>query len=149
MSGSLNHSPAEIVRRVLIDLSLGTDPSDGGTYPIFVSLEPNKPDNVITLYNTVGIIDARSMVTGEMFEHFGIQVRVRDSKFKDGEDKSRDISVALDETINYNTVTIGSTSYTLYTASRKGSILSLGREVPKSNRHIFVTNATVALEQTS
>ena len=54
MSGSLAHLPEDIVRYLLIDLSVGTLPSDVDDWPIYATQEPDKPDNVITVYGTEG-----------------------------------------------------------------------------------------------
>lgn len=155
MSGSLNHSPAHIIRDLLVTLGLGTDPDDDGSWPIFVSREPNTPDSVITLYNAASKSQGRRMVNGITVEHYGIQVRVRDASPTGGWVKANALAVALDQTIALDDVTVedtdgtGSSTYKVYTVSRVGGILSLGKETPTSKRNLFTINALVALRQTA
>ncbi len=149
MSGSLAHSPADIVRYLLIDKSLGTLPSDGGSWPIFADGEPDAPDSVITVYNMAGRLGGRTQVDGEQQEHPGIQIRIRDPDSRGGGTKARAIAIALDESIRLDNVTIGDNVYKVYAISRIGSVLSLGKEVPSSKRNLFTINAVVALRQTT
>ncbi len=155
MSGSLNHSPAEIIRDLLVTLGLGTDPADSGTWPVFVSREPNAPDSVITIYDTTPRLQGRSSPGGITQEHYGIQVRVRDASPTGGWVKANSLAVALDQTIALDDVTIedtdgtGSSTYKVYTVSRVGGILSLGKETPTSKRNLFTINAVAAIRQTA
>ena len=147
MSGTLTHSPADVVRNLLIGLGFGTTPSDAGSWPIYVASEPNTPDSVITVFDTVGTDSGREMVLGERQEHHGIQIRIRDAEHADGYTKARVIAVALDETIVNNTSNVSSTGYTVYAITRTSDVLAIGKETPTSKRSIFTINALVALRQ--
>ncbi len=149
MSGSLSHSPADIVRRLLIDLSQGTDPSDGGSWPIFTGAESDTPDNAITIYDAASILGGRTQIDGEVQEHYGFRVRVRAVSHAVGDAKARAIAIVLDETVYQDTVTIGAIQYLVQAVSRKSGVLRLGKEVPGSRRHLFTINAVVALRQTT
>lgn len=155
MSGSLNHSPAHVIRDLLVTLGLGTDPDDGGSWPIFVSREPNTPDSVITLYDTASRMQGRRMVNGITVEHYGIQVRVRDAGPTGAWVKANALAVALDQTIALDDVTVedtdgtGSSTYKVYTVSRVSGPLSLGKETPTSKRNLFTINAVAAIRQTA
>jgi len=149
MSGALNHSPADIVRYLLIDLSQGTLPSDSDSWPIHVAREPDTPDSVITVFDTSGRLDGRAQVSGEMLEHYGIQVRVRDTNPVEGFAKAQDIAIALDQTAYQDTITINSDTYLVHAVSRTGGILGLGKETPTSKRNLFTINAVVELRQTA
>ncbi len=153
MTGSLSHSQADIIAQLLIDLAFGTDPTIDGTWPIYVTEEPDNPDNVITVYDTVGTSDGRTQFDGEQQIHHGVQVRVRSTTHHPGYDKANDIAVGLDETILRDTVGVasvfgtGTAQYFVDSVSRKGDVISLGRESPNSKRTIFTINATVALRE--
>src|SRR3954468_4142840 len=73
------HTQANIIRWLLIGLGIGVDPdiSPQGTWPIYSTSEPDTPDAVITIFNTTGQMDGRSMF-GEEYEHYGFQMRVRE-----------------------------------------------------------------------
>ena len=153
MTGSLSHSQADIVAQLLIDLGFGTDPTLDGIWPIYVTEEPNSPDNVITVYDTVGTSDGRTQFDGEMQEHHGILIRVRSTTYPIGRTKARAIAVGLDETVLRDTVGVasvlgtGTAQYFVDSVSRKGDVISLGKESPNSKRTIFTINATVTLRE--
>lgn len=155
MSGSLSHSPAEIIRDLLVTLGLGTDPADSGSWPIFVSREPDTPDSVITIYDTTPRLQGRSSPGGITQEHYGIQVRIRDASPRGGWVKANALVVALDQTIALDDVTIededgtGLSTYKVYTVSRTGGILSLGKQIDSSKRNLFTINAVAAIRQTA
>jgi len=148
MSGSLTHSPAQIISQLLIDLALGTAPADNGTYPVYTAIEPDSPDNVITVTDQVGRISGRQQVTGQVSEHHGAQIRVRNQEHKAGFTKARAVLIELDETVVLNTVSIDSSTYTVYAISRTTDVLAIGKETPTSKRDIFTINVVVALRQT-
>lgn len=155
MSGSLNHSPEHIIRDLLVTLGLGTDPDDDGSWPMFVSQEPNAPDSVITVTGTSSRLQGRFQKTGETQEHYGFQLQVRDANHKDGSKKANELVVALDESIKRNDVTIedvvgtGSSTYRVYAVTRTTGVLSLGKDVATSKRNLFTINAVVSLQQTN
>ena len=149
MSGSLAHSPADVVRYLLINESQGTLPSDDDDWPVFADGEPDSPDSVITVYNIPGRQHGRVMYSGERQEHHGVEVRIRDPDSQDGYAKARAIAVALDESVRLSSVTIGASVYLVYSVSRLGDVIALGKEVPSSKRNLFTINAIVALRQTT
>lgn len=148
MSGILDHQPAFIVRKLLIALGLGTEPALNNTnWPIQDTVEPDAPDNTITVYDTSGRKQTRTMNEGRVFELHGIQLRIRGINSGVGYAKARTLAVALDESVYQNMVTIGSSQYTIQNISRVGDVLNLGLEVPKSKRHIFTINAMACLRK--
>ena len=146
MSSSLDHSPADVVRWLLIDLSLGTDPGDEGSWPIHASSEPDSPDNLIAVYDTAGVTGGRIQRTGETIEHRGIMVQVRGTGQPTAWAKAEAIKTALDESVDKSLVTVGSSDYIVYAITRHSGPVSLGRE-PSTNRFLFTINAVVALRQ--
>ena len=101
MSGALTHSPAEIVRNLLVNMGAGTLPAAGGSWPISCDQRLDTPDNAITINDTDGRKDGRSMPTGEVFEHPGIQIEVRSGVRGTGFTKAKAIATLLDEEV-YN-----------------------------------------------
>ena len=77
MSGPLIHAPANIIRQLLISKSQGTNPLLQEPWPISYSMEPDTPDNSITVYDTTDRDHGRTMVDGRRQVHHGFQVRVR------------------------------------------------------------------------
>lgn len=139
----MNHTVADIIRHLLIDLGQGTIPSANGSWPIYAHNLPDTPDNAIVIYDTAGILDGRSGADSIMEEHYGIEVMVRSSAVT-GYTKADAIAIALD-TVSNATVTIATTSYTVHAITRKSGVLKAGTETPTSKRYLFTTNAVVAL----
>jgi hypothetical protein len=147
VSQNLTHSPADVIRRLLIALGVGTDPDALGEWPIFASGEPAVPDNCITLYDTAGAGGGRMMVNGELVSFDGIQARVRASTHPVGWKKADEIQTAFAMDVYNETVVLESVTYRVFSISRIGDVLALGKESPTSKRSLFTVNATVAMEQ--
>jgi len=143
--GVLNHSPADVLRTVLIALGLGTSPDAGGSWPMFVAEEPNTPDNVITVFDAVGRQQGRTQFDGEVQEHHGFQVRVRARDHVTGYTRARLIATTMDTTLYQNMAAVGANSY-LHSASRNGDVIPLGKE-PNTKRKLFIINAVASLRQ--
>lgn len=148
MSGTLEHTAADVLRYLLVNLGLGTLPTASGSWPIGVDHEPDKPDNAITIYDTAPKMQGRRMTDGIMQEHYGVQIRVRCIAHATGVAKAQAFVTALDQTIENNSITVGSDTYIVYAVTRTTGVLSIGRE-PQTNRPLFTINAVVALRQTS
>lgn len=149
MSGALDHTQAKIMRALLIFLGQATLPSDDGDWPAFTGHEPNAPDSVITIYNTTGLKDGRSMIDGEVEMHPGVQIRVRAPDEDGASTKINAIAQALDTEVKYAVVTIDGSVYTIYSVSRTSDPFSLGQETPNSSRYIFTLNVVASLRQTA
>lgn len=151
MTVALDHAPAKIVQQLLVDLVLGTLPADGDDWPVYEQKEPdgpNVPDDIITVYDTVGRM-GDSGPFGKRFGFHGIQIRIRAASYAAGWAKANAIAKAMDETINYDTVTIGSDVYTVVNLNRTADIASLGRHTHFSNRYIFTINGQMPVRQTT
>jgi len=104
---------------------------------------------VISTFDTESILDGRVQIDGQTIEHFGVLVRVRSDDYQEGYVKARDIAVALDLDIEQTTTTIGSTDYLVEAVTRRGGVISLGKESGRSKRDIFTVNTIVTLRQIS
>ncbi len=147
----LSHSPADIIRQHLIDAGLGTDPDSYQTgqtrnWPVFAAGEPDTPDNVITVYDTTAIIDARIMVTGEITEHEGYQVRVRGVTHQIGNAKADAIRVYMSETAYNAIVTIEGKRYRIPSFVQFGNLNVLGPDTPNTKRKLFTFNGTCVIQ---
>lgn len=153
MSQELNHSPAYVTSKVLIALNLGTAPPGGTTipsnnaWPIYATNEPDKPDNVITVFNSPDSMDdGRSMLDGTLYTHFGIQVRVRSIRPDTCWLRADAIRKALSEDIYDYTITINSIQYLIHAYTRIKPVYDLGKD-KDTQRNICVVNCTVVLTQ--
>ena len=154
MANSLRHSPAEIVRQLLINLGLGVAGSydssnrySGAAWPVTTNSEVDQPDNAITVYDTAGQGDGRSMIDGETFSHYGFQVRIRAQTHRLGWLKADSIETGLSKSVYQNVVTVDGVSYLVHCVARIGDVLSLGKEAPQSIRRVFTLNALLSVKE--
>jgi hypothetical protein len=146
---TFQHSPADVLRYLLIQLGLGTAPSSGGAWPVYAADEPATPDNCITVYDTQGRDAGRIMNTGEREEYPGFQVRVRSLDHPTGALKANQIADALDTAVRLTNVTVETYTYLVYCVSRTGNVLAAGKESPTSKRKLFFINGVVRLSRTA
>lgn len=151
----LTNSPADVIRWALINAGGGTLPSAGGDWPIAAWQESDTPDNFVTLYDTSGTLDGRVHNDGEIQEHPGIQIRVRSGNPNDGNEKIRQLIDICDKQFRNTLVTcpnlvgVGTTLYLVYAMTRKGTVLSLGKDTPQTKRALYTVNYIVSLKQLS
>jgi hypothetical protein len=145
-SGTLLHSPADILRRLMVQDGKGVLPTSATNtnWPISTSQELNAPDNTVTTYDTDGRDFGRSQPTSERFEHHGVMVRVRGMTFQEAWVKARALAVYLDEDVYQELVTVSGSTYLVHAVSRQSRPAYLGRE-PGTERHLFSINVTVNL----
>lgn len=153
MPGSLDHSPTEIIRRLLIAKGWCTEPSSDLTWPAFAFNEPSSPDGCITVRGTAGRTRTRIQHDGSQDEEYGFQVRVRATDEDTGDSKAREISIGMDTQVYRDVLLIDSATYCIHCISRTSDVIPLGLERSPSGvvsqRSIFVINAMVWLEQIS
>ena len=148
MAGRLHHSPAEVIKNLLIDKGMGTDPSMQQAWPVFAAGSPDKPDSAMVCYDSEPYLDGRTMVDGETQLCHGFMVQFRSAGFAGGYDKANAVADFFDRTVYLNSVNIGSAKYLVQSVSRKGDVRHLGKE-PGTNRSLFTLNATVTVRQTA
>jgi hypothetical protein len=141
-----NHSPAKIIRELLIALGLGQR-APVEPWPVYALSEPEAPDNVLTVFNTTGVDHGRIMATGERDTHEGIQIRVRSASEEDGYLHAKNICRLLDTTVLRTGVALEAISYRVNSFNRTSPIICLGKESPESKRYLFTVNGLIALEQ--
>ncbi len=145
----MTDSPADVVRWLMVGLGLGIQPSTrslGTPWPINTSLEPAQPDDCITIKNTVGMDDGRTMADGIPHAHFGIQIRVRSTDERTGWIKADSIRATLATQVRMISVTLPSGStYNVACIAHIGQVIPIGKETPNSKRNVFTLNVTLAL----
>jgi hypothetical protein len=149
---ALQNTPSDVVRQLLIDLSCATLPSDAEDWPAYEGQEPDSPDSCITVYTTTGIDDGRSQIDGELWQHYGIQIRVRSSNSVDGWKKANAIRELLAKDVKRTIVVVlldntgtATTDYGVAAITGISQTIPLGKE-PHSNRFLFTINAKVPIQ---
>ena len=145
--GTLTHPPADIVHSLIVDsLSLMSDPTGNGSWPLFVAHEPDSPDNCGTIYDTGGINEPKQMSNGLVTTHHGLQIRMRGLVYDTAWSKLNAIVVALNAVSN-STLTYDSVDYVVRSFTQVNSITSLGKEVDNTKRRdLFAVNYIVTLD---
>ena len=151
MPRTLDASPAQIVRQLLIDLDIGSEPEftatlyTGEDWPAFYGAEPPVPDNLLLVNDTTGELDGRTF-DGEIQEHFGFQILIRSIKHSVGWFKAFNLRATLAESVQYRDVRVGDESYLVHAISGIGQVLVLGKHGP-SKRSLFTVNALLSVRQ--
>lgn len=149
MSGSLTHSPVEIMEQLFSDLSLGTLASSAGSWPIFRDVMPDGEDltdNVIHLHQTEPQISHKDHQFN-VWEREGFQAIVRSDGSGDGRDKIEAIKTSLDA-VKRRTVTIGANTYLMHSVRRVSGPVSIGQE-SGGRRSLFSLNGVMQVRQTT
>lgn len=124
----LTHSPAEILQQLLINKLEATDPADGLDWPVFVSVLPTRPENVLTCNDSDGRTQGRLQYSGKVPTHPGIQILLRSSNPNTGFAKLCSIGVTLTRSVVRELVTVEGVDYTVHSLTQIGEVRSLGRE---------------------
>jgi Bacteriophage minor capsid protein len=138
----MNLSPAEVVRYMLIQFSLGVDSSSTKIPPkwsTFVNVEPDIPDYCISVYDRQSVQEGRLMVTGAMVDKEGIQVRVRTPTITEGRIRTNQIRDLISKTIRLTTINCGTTQVLIHSCCDIGGILYNGKE-QSTNRDVHTLN---------
>ncbi len=141
-------SPASIIAYYIINtLAKMTDPSDGSTWPLWISHMQDKPSNAGTIYDTSGVLEQRQM-SGLVPTHQGIQIRIRATSYEIGYAKIEDIASALDEVFDVS-VEIDPEEYVIQNISKSSPIVSLGIEEGTKRRFLFTINYLLTIRKIS
>jgi hypothetical protein len=151
MSLALLHSPADVLRHLLIVKGLGANPDQFQTvtWPIYAASEPDRPDDCVTVFDTAGLDQGRSMIDGESWGPKGFQVRIRSLDHQTGWVKAYAILRSMAESIYQETVTIGAAVYQVWDIVGMSEVIPIGREIGKSKRHVFTINGMIHVERQS
>ncbi len=136
--------PSTILRSALIASIKFTLPSTNGAWPLYVTTEPEKPNQCATLFDTTPVIDGVVQQTGEIMQHYGLQLRIRDPDYSTGWAKANDIRDLL-PLLKQLTVVISGTSYFLEAAVVTSGVIPLGMD--DKRRELFTLNFLVTVKE--
>lgn len=144
----LYSSAAEVVARLLVELSLATAVSDRRDWPVYAPevMPDERPDKALAARNTNGRMDGRLMRGGTVIEHYGVQVEARALTFADARDKLAAVAEAMSAADGV-TVTANGHSYKVANVSRSGGVGYLGPE-KKGRRECLTLNFVATIRET-
>jgi hypothetical protein len=129
----------------MVDTGIAANPSPKGVplkdrapWPAFYAQEPDSPDNCITVFDTTGQPDGRSMPDGEPVQHFGISVMVRGSDLSSTWVKANFIRNNLAKSVYYQQVTVDGATYLVECLSKLSQPIFQGKETnPKRLKYLL------------
>jgi hypothetical protein len=162
---TLSHSPAKIVQYLLIAGGQGTVPATTpagvqNNWPVFAqrkvvntASKDSYPTNAVFVFNPAGILDGRSMRTGQETEHYGICIHTRDLDPEVAYVKANNIKDWLLQNVYQQSVTvpeetsaegnvIPGATYTIQALTQTTSVVGLGPET-QARWSTFSVNFTV------
>lgn len=149
------HSGAEVYQQLLIDLNLGSAPSEGSStdtnWPVYATTLPDTPDSLIACYDSAPKGLGRENPGRETVEHYGVQILVRGMTHPLGQRKARVVANALDSVLNTivgipDRPLVSGATYIIKSANRAG-VIYLGADKSKSNRKLFTINLTSSIHR--
>ena len=143
------HSPARVIRKYLLDVLEGVRVEGTEDWPIFVSsLDDTEetPDQAICVYDTAGILDGKSMKSGETYTHYGISIRVRSIDFDLGWKKTKQLFEVLSEAQG-ELVVLDAAAYRIRAVSLTSGIITLGESETRGRRNWTLNAITSIINQ--
>jgi hypothetical protein len=136
-----------------VDVGIGYLPS--GTVPatgwrVYSPFMPDDRDRAIAVANTSPVLDGSIAATGEVIEHPGIQVKVRDAagNHDPGHEKGLAVQKALTESLRRATVVVGGKTFILFKFTLSAGLTFVGLE-EQNNRPWWVINGTLTVAEVS
>lgn len=152
MSGQLDHSPAQIIQRLLVAEAVATLPTNNGSWPVYAYNEPESgngvPENIIVVYDTSAQLDGSNMIDGQHTQHPGVQIRIRSTSEPVGHSKASQLLTVLSG-VNREAIAISPNVYMVHAFALTSGIIDNGRDKPNSSRRSYTFNGTVSVTQTS
>jgi hypothetical protein len=146
MSNLVQHSAADVLAQLLITDGLTPDPvtNPQDDWVVRVSGEPSSPDRCVTVKDTDGSDDGRTMTDGELQQHYGFQIRLRGRTYKETMAKAAAVREYLSKSLKRRLVALDGVQYFVWCAAKIGRILTLQKDTPQTKRSIVTLNALLA-----
>jgi len=147
----LLHSAADISSRAIALGGQGSDPEvlPLGNWPVYVDMEPDTPDELLTCKDTTGTDHGRTMPDGAIVQHYGIQVVIRSMDKLDGYQKTQALRHWFAEEVYQASVTIDTATYIIHCFAKIGQTLSVGLDSPHTMRWLHTLNVQAAIRRVS
>jgi hypothetical protein len=144
MSDELNHSQAQVINQLLINLGLCSDPLDEEDWPCYFSHMPDTPDTAICVYNTECRQFGHDQFTGVTQEHNGIMIVVRGTSQTAARRRAKIIANRLDR-VDRVSVLVETDVYIVDSVIRFSDVIDNGPERATSLRRKFSYNAFTSI----
>lgn len=149
MSDGLIHTPAEIIRQLILNLELGEPIADPlARWTVFHSNLPELPHDAILISDTEGVLQGREHVEGHLETKYGIQVMVRSNNVSQGYIKATRIKEAFSEDVLRTEVELEGEVYLIQAITCRSPVIDVGRDTT-GKRYRKTVNAIVSLHNTT
>lgn len=151
MTSQLSHSPADVLAQLIVQLGLGGDPEDDPLpdWPVYPTKEPNLPDRVIAVFDTMGVSFGYSSNTGNQYYKAGFQLSVRAEYPNVSYAKTEAVASYLNKNpaAKLVEVSLGSSSYCVEVVTCGITIPMPRTDTPTSKRAKHVVNGYITLTE--
>jgi len=138
-------APSALIANLLVQVAaVMTSPLDEADWSLYIGHMPDVKRNVGCVYDTVGILDGRSMRDGRVVEHSGIQLRTRSFNYADAFSKATELRDVMNAILNV-TVSVDSNQFLICAASERTPVTYIGLD--EERRFNFTVNYTVTIEK--
>ena len=135
-------SPSDIIYALLLQAALATAPSTGNPWPCYVSAMPDGDqvqNNVVTVYDILGLKEGRDMASGTVYERYGVQIKIRSLLYEDGWAQIQAVANYVDA-MRQVLVNASSTQAFKIPSITRGIPISMGPEPGTKRRFLFSLN---------
>lgn len=125
----MTHSPAEIIRQLLLELGYVTLPESSEDWPCYVSSMPQGegvPNDVVCVTDTAGVQRTRTL-NGRNHVAYGIQVRSRSLDYSSAYQRVSQIAEEF-ESVHRKFIMVGDTVYWIDAIYQSGPAISMGQD---------------------
>lgn len=142
----MSDSPSKVFQYMLVQLSLGTLPVPGvaADWRVYRQALTNDNRNAIFIFGTTPEQDGRLM-SGQVIEHPGIQIRIRGMTDEDAEVKGMAIESAL-AGVKHLTVPVGGNNYLVESFKKTSGLTFIFQEEVGNRRH-YTINGTITVRE--
>ena len=125
-------SPAAILRTYFLDKRIVSDQPGTRNFPVYLSTEPEEPENCITIYDQ-GLLEDGRLMEGELIEHPECSIRIRSKSYSEGWTQLNTIAKTIEDTV-WKILSIKSRRYRIQSITLVNR-QSIGRDA--NDRSIF------------
>jgi hypothetical protein len=142
------YPPSVVLANVLMEDEICCDPESQGAWPVFAHFTPDSesiPAEVVSLYDTAGIVQARHMEDGVYSQRFGIQVQVRSVNYITAWRMIKVVQLTL-LAVRNRTITIDDTTFKIYSMAMASNPNPIGMD-DSGFRHVITFNLTTIIKE--
>lgn len=148
----MTESPARLVAAILKSAGLAGASSSVDWFPTVGSVPQQGRDNLLTIFDTTGQLHGKTADAGEIYQHYGLQVRIRAADYATGWAKGQAIQDYLSglrgNMFFSSSPPLDSGPYRVWSFNLTTPLVKIAEE-EVNERQIFTLNGLIAIEKSS